>query len=128
MSLIRRLGIAAGATALSATALLAVGAAPAMASPSFCIHDLCVTEAAQTYDVLYLHTYANNQTVKGFFRVQTPEHTTSDSATTTYTPGNGATFALPYSSDADYGNYCITLYKYLGPGDFENIAYGCIIL
>jgi hypothetical protein len=128
MSRRRRIGIAAGTTVLSAGALLGVTAGPAMASPSFCAYDLCVTEAGQTYSNLFLDTYANNQNVTGFFRVQTPEHTTSDSPTTTYTPGHGYTFDLPYSSDADYGNYCITLYKELGPGDFENIAYGCIVL
>jgi hypothetical protein len=128
MSLTRRLGIAAGATVLSATALVGFGAVPAMASPSFCVYDLCVTEAAQTYDVLYLHTYANNQKVTGHFEVQTPEHTAPDSPDNTYTPGNGWTFGLPYGSDADYGSYCITLWKKLGPNDYEDIAYGCITL
>ena len=128
MSPRRRLGIAAGITALSAAATLGFGAAPAMASPSFCAYDLCVTEAAQTYNVLYLDTYANNQTVTGFFRLQTPEHTTYDSPTATYNPGHGYTFGLPYGSNSDYGNYCVTLYKELGPGNFEDIAYGCIVL
>jgi hypothetical protein len=128
MSLIRRFGIVAGATVLSAAALIGVGAAPAMASPSFCIYDLCVTEAAQTYDVLYLHTYANNQKVTGHFEVQTPEQTHFNSPDGTYTPGNGATFALAYGSNADYGSYCITLWKKLGTNDYEDIAYGCITL
>jgi hypothetical protein len=128
MSPRRRLGIAAGTTAMSVAAMLGFGAAPAMASPSFCMNDLCVTEAAQTYNVLYLDTYANNQSVDGHFEVQTPEHTAYNSPQKTYAPGSGYTFALPYGSDADYGNYCVTLWKYLGPGDYEDIAYGCIVL
>jgi hypothetical protein len=128
MSRRKRFGIAAGTTVLSAGALLGITAGPAMASPSLCTQDLCVTEAAQTYNVLYLHTYARNQIVTGFFRVQTPEHTHSDSPTARYTVGNGWTFALPYGANNDYGSYCITLYKELGPGNFEEIAYGCLTL
>ncbi|MDX6390304.1 MAG: hypothetical protein QOJ73_1367 [Streptosporangiaceae bacterium] len=128
MSRRRRIGIAAGTTVLSAITLLGVSAGPAMASPSFCTYDLCVTEAAQTYNTIYLHTYTKNQAVTGFFRVQTPEHTTSNSPDTNYAAGNGWTFALPYGANNDYGSYCITLYKKLGPGNFKNIAYGCITL
>jgi hypothetical protein len=129
MSRRRRLTIGVATTVASAGVLLAVGpAGAAMASPSFCTYDLCVTEAAQTYNVLYLDTYANNQTVTGHFEVQTPEHTTYNSKDATYTPGNGHTFALPYGSDSDYGNYCITLWKKLGTNDYEDIAYGCIVL
>jgi hypothetical protein len=128
MSRRRRFGIAAVTTVLSAIALLGLSAGPAMASPSFCTYDLCVTEGAQTYNVLYLHTYTKNQAVTGFFRVQTPEHTTANSPAATYTAGNGWTFALPYGANNDYGSYCITLYKKVGPGNFSNIAYGCITL
>lgn len=124
-----RLSIAAGTTALSAAALLGITAGPAAATtpdaPSGCVYDLCCTVPSQTYNTLYLYTYVNNQSVYGHFEVQTPEGTVENSPTTTYSPNGtrGYTFTLPYGSNADYGTYCVTLWKWVGY--WKSIAYGC---
>lgn len=132
MSRRRWLSVAAGITALSAAAMLGITAGPAAAStdaPSGCTYDLCYTVPAQTYNTLYLYTYVNNQSVYGHFEVQTPEGTARNSPTDTYSPNGlrGYTFSLPYGSNADYGTYCITLWKQVG-SSYDAIARGCSVL
>ncbi len=124
----KRLGVIAASTLISTGAILGISAAPAMASPNICWDDVCANVAAETYSQIFIHVWAYNQNFTGHFEVQTPEHTYANSADKLNIAGGaGPTFAFPNGSQADYGNYCVTAWKKLGPGNYQDIAYECFV-
>jgi hypothetical protein len=128
MSRRKRLGFIAGSALVSVGAVLVLGAAPAMASPNLCYGDVCANVAAETNTQLFIHTWAYQTTFTGHFEVQTPEHTVANSGDTkNYANGSGPTFPLPNNAQNDYGWYCITGWKKLGPGDYTKVGYFCFV-
>jgi hypothetical protein len=124
----KRLAVITASTLLSAGALLGASAAPAMASPNLCYGDVCANVAAETASNLYIHTWAFRTTFTGHFEVQTPEHTTRNSGDTrNVAGGHGPTFDLPNNAQGDYGYYCVTGWKKLGPGDYTNVGSFCFV-
>jgi hypothetical protein len=124
----KRLSLIGASTLISAGALLGVSAAPAMASPNICYGDVCANVAAETYSQLFIHTWAFRTTFTGHFEVQTPENTVANSSDRSNVAGGaGPTFALPNNAQNDYGDYCITGWKKLGPGNYTVVGYFCFV-
>jgi hypothetical protein len=128
MSRSKRLGVIAASILIPVGALLGLSATPALATPNFCYGDVCANVAGETYSQLFIHTWAFRTTFTGHFEVQTPEHTVRNSGDTKNVAGGyGPTFALPNNAQDDYGYYCITGWKKLGPGDYTDVGYFCFV-
>jgi hypothetical protein len=124
MLLNKRLGAVAASAIISTGALLAINAAPASATPNFCYGDLCMNEAGQSINTLWIHAWAFTSNFRGHFELQTPEHTTLNSAQKEYyAGGSGPTFSVPVV----YGWYCGTAWRYNGGNSYTDIGYECFV-